>query len=101
MRAGRDLIPGGRAAGRSPREFDPQQLRIGCGVEMEHTTDRRIACEIAMDHLVEDPRYYQKLRAVHLDGAGSLAVPLLIGGAALALGFVGAALFARRVAALI
>jgi hypothetical protein len=56
-----ELIPGGRASGRSPSDFDPRQLRMGIKVETEHTSDRLLAQEIAMDHLVEDPRYYDKL----------------------------------------
>ena len=57
-----DLIPGGYADGVSPSQVDPEQLRMGIEVEMEHTNDPRIAREIAMDHLVgEDPRYYTKL----------------------------------------
>lgn len=60
-------IPNGRAKGRRPGEFDPVQLRRGTKVEMEHTTDRRLAQRIAMDHLVEDPLYYVKLASVHID----------------------------------
>lgn len=59
--APRNHIPGGRAAGRRPSEFDPRQLAIGTRVETEHTDDEAVAREIAMDHLVEDPRYYEKL----------------------------------------
>lgn len=60
-------IPDGRSKGRRPGEFDPAQLRRGTEVEMEHTTDRRVAQRIAMDHLVEDPLYYVKLSRAHLD----------------------------------
>lgn len=56
-----DLIVGGRAAGRLASDFDPVELARGTQVELEHTSDPRIAQEIAMDHLVEDPRYYHKL----------------------------------------
>lgn len=59
-------IPGGLAEGRSPSEFDPAQLRAGIEVEREHTNDTAIAREIAMDHLVEDPHYYDKLEAAGL-----------------------------------
>ena len=65
-----EWIPGGRAAGRNPGGFDQVQLAIGTRVELEHTRDPRVAREIAMDHLVEDPMYYQKLAQVHLDGLG-------------------------------
>ena len=35
---------------------------MGMKVEMEHTTDKQIAHEICLDHLMEDPKYYTKLR---------------------------------------
>lgn len=60
-------LHGGKAAGHSPLEFDPRQLTTGIKVEREHTTSARVACEIAMDHLVEDAGYYIKLRRIHLD----------------------------------
>ena len=39
-----------------------KQLSKGIKSEMEHTKDRKKAQEIAMDHLVEDPKYYDKLK---------------------------------------
>lgn len=57
----RERLPGGVAAGKRPSDFDPRQLRAGTEVELEHTPNRAIATEIAMDHLTEDPRYYSKL----------------------------------------
>lgn len=56
-----ERIPGGRAAGRRPRDFNRRQLRAGTRIEMEHTPNRAVAREIAMDHLTEDSRYYSKL----------------------------------------
>ena len=38
-----------------------EQLQKGVRVEMEHTTEMMVALEIAMDHLFEDPFYYEKL----------------------------------------
>lgn len=38
-----------------------KQLKMGVKIEMEHTNDKDIAIEIAMDHLFEDPNYYTKL----------------------------------------
>lgn len=57
------LIPGGLAekAGLTPAHFDRVQLRRGEKVEHEHTPNRAVAREIAMDHLTEDPRYYERL----------------------------------------
>jgi hypothetical protein len=37
------------------------QLKKGIQVEMEHTTNIKVAREIALDHLLEDPNYYTKL----------------------------------------
>lgn len=38
-----------------------RQLKKGIKAELEHTTDKKIAREIALDHLKEDPNYYTKL----------------------------------------
>jgi hypothetical protein len=56
----------GLSLGKSAKDFDARQLKIGCRVEREHTSSRRKACRIAMDHLVEDPHYYTKLRRAGL-----------------------------------
>jgi hypothetical protein len=49
----------------SPSQFDQHALRAGTRVEMEHTTDPKVAQQIAMDHLAEDPAYYTKLATIH------------------------------------
>jgi hypothetical protein len=41
--------------------FDPFELRAGCAVELEHTSNQDEACEIAKVHLREDRHYYTKL----------------------------------------
>lgn len=41
-----------------------KQLNKGIKVEMEHTDDRGQAKEIVMDHLFEDPKYYDKLQKI-------------------------------------
>lgn len=56
-----DVLPGGRGDAYPPSAFDPRQLQLGIGVEMEHTHNRRIAQDIARDHLAEDPRYFDML----------------------------------------
>ena len=51
-------------SGPDPRpdsDYDPEQLKAGIKVEMEHTDDSRVAAKIAKDHLGEDPKYYDKL----------------------------------------
>jgi len=59
-----DSIPGGHADSKSPKDFDSTQLALGTKHEMEHTNDPKIAQEIAMDHLSEDPNYYKKLKKI-------------------------------------
>ncbi len=44
-----------------PEDFDPDQLAIGIGVEMEHTRYPELAMEIAMSHLAERSDYYELL----------------------------------------
>ncbi len=56
-----DKIPGGLADGKNPEDFNRADLDKGIKVELEHTSDPAIALEVAMDHLVEDKRYYEKL----------------------------------------
>lgn len=57
----KDMIGGGLADKKKDEEFDPKQLRKGIKVEMEHTNDPMLAKEIATDHLVEYPYYYDAL----------------------------------------
>jgi hypothetical protein len=72
-----DKIPGGESDGMNLYDIAnyhncdidelSNQLQIGIKVEMEHTSDRKIAEEIAMDHLYEDPKYYTKLATIEND----------------------------------
>ena len=63
-----DKIPGGLAADQTLKSLQAKYPSLdmraailkGAKVEMEHTTDPKIAVEIAMDHLMEDPKYYNK-----------------------------------------
>lgn len=57
-----DKIKGGLADDSSPDEFDQNELKMGIEIEMEHTDDRDVAKEIAMDHLKEIPDYYTRLK---------------------------------------
>lgn len=43
------------------------QLKKGIAVEKEHSTDPKVAREIALDHLWELPDYYEKLAKVEED----------------------------------
>jgi len=42
--------------------YDPEQIKIGIKVEMEHTDCPIIAERIAKDHLAEFPDYYTRLQ---------------------------------------
>lgn len=47
--------------------FAKESVNRGIEVEMEHTTNRKVAMKIALDHLKENPKYYEKLKAVEGD----------------------------------
>lgn len=64
-----DKIPGGLSDGKTPSDFSKKLLAQGKKVESEHTSDPSIATEIAMDHLTEDGRYYEKLKRLEKDAA--------------------------------
>lgn len=73
-----DQMPGGLGDGKSlsdiakkhnvPKQQIKKQLKMGVKVEMEHTNDPSHAAEIALDHLVEDPLYYTKLKKMETEG---------------------------------
>lgn len=48
------------------KKVDPNELKIGTEVELEHTDDLGVAAKIAMDHLAEHPDYYTRLKAAGL-----------------------------------
>lgn len=62
-----DKLKGGKADNLPDSYFNKKQLEIGIKVEREHTNDIKLAKEIAKDHLFEDPKYYIKLKRIHLD----------------------------------
>ena len=45
-------------------EVDPKELARGINIEMEHTSSKAVAREIALDHLHEDEKYYTHLSKV-------------------------------------
>jgi uncharacterized alkaline shock family protein YloU len=57
----KEYIKGGLADGIPNKFFSHEQLMKGMKVEREHTSNDKIAMEIARDHLTEDPEYYIKL----------------------------------------
>jgi len=66
-----DALPGGVADGYTPELIAKKhgvpvedilyQLAMGIKIEYEHTTDKDIARNVAMDHLIEIPDYYTRL----------------------------------------
>ena len=62
----KDKLKGGRADKRKPSDFNKKALEAGRKHEMEHTSDPHKAEEIAMDHLEEDPLYYEKLKKIEV-----------------------------------
>lgn len=57
----KDHLPGGRADGKTPQDYEKSQVEKGHLIEFEHTDDPDIAREIAMDHLEEHKEYYTGL----------------------------------------
>ena len=54
--------PALKLSGPDPRpdsDYDPEQLKAGMKVEMEHTDDEAVATKIAKDHLDERKDYYE------------------------------------------
>lgn len=50
-----------------PKDQVDAQLKKGIEVELEHTTDRSVAQEIALDHISERLDYYELLAKVEND----------------------------------
>ncbi len=46
--------------------FNSKQLRVGMKVEREHSNNPCITKQIAKAHLVEDPKYYVKLKKMEM-----------------------------------
>ena len=68
-----NVLRGGRGDDLDPEDVDPDELARGESHEREHTDDPRVAREIALDHLAEDPAYYSNLRAMEARAKKRLA----------------------------
>lgn len=58
-------LPGGKAQGKTIKDFSPaerKQIEMGTKFEMEHTNSKKLAREIAMDHVTEFGTYYTELK---------------------------------------
>ena len=60
----KDNIKGGLAQNTPDTDYPQDQIEQGIKVEKEHTTDKKIAKEIAKDHLKENPKYYTELKKI-------------------------------------
>jgi len=79
-----EKIPGGMSSGKTLSDLAHKYgisldiaekfLKKGIAIEMEHTTSKAIAKEIAMDHLWEDIKYYIKLKKAHLEESDRLGI---------------------------
>jgi hypothetical protein len=58
----KDGLTGGIADGKAVTQYNLEELLTGIKFELEHTSDKFIALEIAMDHLERMPDYYSRLR---------------------------------------
>ena len=58
-------LVGGKGDELDEEDVDEDELMMGIEVEREHTKNKKIAKEIALDHLAEDPQYYTKLKLIH------------------------------------
>lgn len=58
----KEVLRGGIGDNTSESSISPSELKAGIKVEMEHTSDKRVAKEIAKDHLTEIPTYYTHLK---------------------------------------
>lgn len=59
-----ESIPGGKADDIPESAFPEAKISEGAKVESEHTSEPKVAQEIARDHLAEDPNYYEKLKKI-------------------------------------
>jgi len=55
---------------RVSKDYLLDQLMKGIGIESEHTSNFDIAAEIALDHLGENPNYYELLKKASLEECG-------------------------------
>jgi Protein of unknown function (DUF5661) len=65
-----DRLKGGVDAknlGKYLKHFDPKEVKMGVKDEKEHTTNAKVAAEIASDHLSKEPHYYSKLKKAHIE----------------------------------
>ena len=60
-------LKGGKGDKLSINDVDRAEFKKGIKHEMEHTTDPKIAAEIALDHIAENPKYYSEIDKTGID----------------------------------
>lgn len=58
------------------KKFDPAEIKMGMEVETEHTDSPELLREIVLDHLMEDPKYYTKLKKMEKDMEKAKRMPV-------------------------
>ncbi|HEX9143015.1 MAG TPA: DUF5661 family protein [Candidatus Binatia bacterium] len=71
----KDTLRGGMADGKPVTHYDLEQLLTGIKVEREHTNNKFIALEIAMDHLARTPDFYSRLATMERGATSAKAQP--------------------------
>jgi len=76
-----DKIKGGRADNMSVKDIAKKfnvtvakinnEIEMGIKIELEHTSSKKLAKEISMDHLSEIPDYYSRLKKMEKEGEGN------------------------------
>lgn len=61
---GSNILVGGKGDNKKPSDFPKDVIDEAVNHEMEHTSNKDVAQEIAIDHLTEDVDYYKKLKKI-------------------------------------
>lgn len=61
---GSNILVGGKGDSKKPSDFPKDVIDEAVNHEMEHTSNKDVAKEIAVDHLTEDVDYYKKLKKI-------------------------------------
>lgn len=55
------FLGAGKSVTGKKMEYDPEQVKLGVPIELEHCNDKYLALKIVHDHLQEFPNYYTYL----------------------------------------
>lgn len=61
---GSNILVGGKGDNKKPSDFPKDVIDEAVNHETEHTSNKNVAKEIAVDHLTEDVDYYKKLKKI-------------------------------------